>query len=85
MCGQRSRDKDMIEHLRPAMMEHTKPPVLWKCPIDNDQRPDSEMAVPSVFLRRLKNLYRRLMVFGVEVTTDGNEAVRISVKDIVKS
>src|SRR3990170_5546400 len=84
MASQRPAYQNMVEHLRPAVMEHTESPILGQASIDSNQRPLNELRVSSVLLGCLQNPDWCFVVFGVEIATDGDEAVRIGIENFVE-
>jgi hypothetical protein len=75
--------QNVIEHLRPAAMQHRPPSVAGNGPVEKDQRSSGKRRVPGFLAGGDDKAVRRLVILGVEVAGNCDQTLRVARENLV--
>jgi hypothetical protein len=78
-----SAQKDMVQHLRPTVVDNAEPAVRGDCPIRHHQGPVSKMSVSGIVFGSYHDPEWGFMVLGIEIPANRNERMAVRIKQVV--
>src|SRR5690554_4851218 len=77
-------DQQVVEHLRPPVMDHAEASGALQPPVEHDHSACCKFRIPGVLRRPCDQAKRRLVILGIEIARNENERIGLSGKELVE-